>query len=87
MNPLFKVGEEVILQAKNCQEYNGNHIVSNVKHCEDVHLKDGSIYSGFYYNLEGVPYTWVEYVLKKKYRPSEFTFEQLMNSLNLEMVK
>lgn len=87
MNPLFKVGEEVILQAVNLTKYNGDHIIEDLLFEDDVTALDGSSYTGYTYKLEGVDVWFVEPVIKKKYPPSEFTFDQLMNSLNLEMVK
>lgn len=85
--PLFKVGEEVILQAVNLTKYNGDHIIEDLTFDADVKAWDGSRYTGYSYKLEGVDVWFVEPVIKKKYKPSEFTFDQLMNSLNLEMVK
>lgn len=87
MNPLFKVGEEVILQAVNLTKYNGEHIIEDLIFEDDATAWDGSKYVGYSYKLEGVDVWFVEPVLRKKYKPSEFTFDQLMNSLNLEMVK
>lgn len=87
MNPLFKVGEEVILQAVNLTKYNGEHIIEDLIFEDDVTAWDGSKYVGYSYKLIGVEVWFVEPAIKKKYKPSEFTFDQLMNSLNLEMVK
>jgi hypothetical protein len=85
--PLFKVGEEVILQAVNLTKYNGEHIIEDLTFDEDAKAWDGSSYTGYTYKLEGVDVWFVEPALRKKHKPSEFTFDQLMNSLNLEMVK
>lgn len=86
--PKFSVGEEVILQSKDCSKYNGDYIIS------------GIIYDGVLYNcrITGLPYkssgfnwgyilsvarqdpedpfgreiVWGETALRKKHKPSEF---------------
>lgn len=101
--PLFKVGEQVILKSVNHPEFNGDYTIitivtqgDNYKcRYSDKTLNYTGIVSYYGYALDricttsdrGIESIWAEKALRKKYPPSEFTFDQLMNSLNLEMVK
>lgn len=85
--PLFSVGEEVILQAVNFTDFNGEHIIADYTFDTEVLTYDNLRYTGYSYKFEGVDTWFVEYVIKKKHKPSEFTFDQLMNSLKLETVE
>lgn len=102
MNPLFKVGEEVILKSVNRPECNGEYIVEAIISSQGIYtsrndnvlLRNGSDHYGylldkaiFAKHIGKGEVCWQESALRKKYPPSEFTFEQLMNSLNLETVK
>ena len=87
VGPLYKVGEEVILQAKVLTSYNGNHIIEALEFEEMAPCVDGIFFTGYSYKLVGLDAWVIEPALRKKYPPSEFTFDQLMNSLNLETVK
>lgn len=82
--PLFKVGEEVILQAKVVTGYNGDHIIEDLEFEEMSACVGGSIFTGYSYKLLGVD-TWViEPALRKKYPPAEFTFDELMSKLKVD---
>ena len=100
--PLFKVGEEVILKSVNRPECNGEYIVTAIIQPNGIYTSRNDKVlirndSGVYGYLLDEPIfakhigkgevCWAEQALRKKYPPSEFTFDQLMNSLNLEMVK
>ena len=100
--PLYKVGEEVILKSVNRPECNGEYIVEAIipsggiytSRNDNVILRNGSDRCSylldkaiFAKHIGKGEICWDESALRKKYPPSEFTFEELMNSLNLEMVK
>lgn len=101
VTPLFKVGEEVILKSVSCPECNGEYIVVKVLSPEEIFKSrnDGQLMRNggttYSYLLDEVfqhtdhgfgEICWDESALRKKYKPSEFTFDQLMDSLNLEVV-
>ena len=86
MNPLFSVGEVVILQSVNWPECNGDATVM-----EHVANGDLSAYgkinrSGYYaYRLDviasnGNPW-WRQSALRKKHQPGEQSFTELMQTL------
>jgi hypothetical protein len=102
MNPLYKVGEEVILKSVNRPECNGEYIVEAIippkgiytSRNDGVLLRNASDHHGYLLNeaifakhLGKGEVVWHESALRKKYPPTGYTFDELMNSLNLEMTK
>jgi len=90
--PLYKVGEEIILVSKNWPAYNGEYVVEVVHKDGDITPKtpptiidtDGgySYYLGF--NVPDNSYThWCEQSLRKKHKPSDDSFEDMMNKLKI----
>ena len=95
--PKFKVGEEVILQSKGYLEYNGEYIVESVFTPNQTvtdrisGLKSTNMSNCFVYRFtqilkskkkENVEISFLESALRKKYKPSEVSFSELMTSLN-----
>lgn len=99
MKPKFEVGETVILQSKDCPEYNGEYIIENILTIGDTYYN--RLNGEYYYiekNLGGFTYLfteplqdpycfeeseaiWSESALRKKYKPSELSFDALMSTL------
>ena len=87
---LYKVGEEVILKSLDHPEFNGDYIVQavhqsgdtipNVRGCLAVLCPSGfSYYLGF--NHYADEYThWGQLSLRKKHKPSDQSFDQIMSS-------
>lgn len=95
--PKFHVGEPVLLQSVSSPECNGEYIVEKILRSGDKYkcrlteniVNVGRVYSYGY--LLNTPHPddkdcceifWAEKALRKKYPPSEFTFGELMDSLN-----
>lgn len=96
--PLFSVGEEVVLQSKSHPKHNGEYIVHAIVTDNDVYpcrfssinlyFQDG----GYGYVLDEVlteylegyetEVVWAECALRKKHKPSEFRFNELIKELN-----
>ena len=80
----FSVGEEVILKSISCPHLNGPAVVleRSASGKRKVHFENGSLLSSLWgYRLDidspgGL--RWNESALRKKHKPSEFTFEQLI---------
>lgn len=76
--PLFKVGEEVILQSSQLPECNGEYVVSGIERV-----------CGCWYDLgftlpEDIEHggtLWAERCLKKKYKPSTQSYDELVKEL------
>lgn len=101
--PLYKIGEEVILKSVNRPQFNGDYtIVAIVKQGDKYKCRYSGktlnylgIISYYGYVLDricatsdrGIESIWAEQALRKKYPSSDYTFDELMNSLNLEMIK
>lgn len=85
--PLFSVGEEVLLQSKAYPEYNGEAVVIFYSPSAGGIDREGvrHIQGGFAYKLSidsPVPNKmWHETALKKKPKPSELSFQELVSSL------
>jgi len=79
--PKFSVGEEVILCSKNCPEFNGEYTVVASFYGETF-SRQGKRYIGWNYDLDSthVNYWW-ETALRKKHKPSDMSFDSLMNSI------
>lgn len=93
--PWFSVGEEVILNSRECPECNGEYVVDVVvpafggTRCRitgKYFLTGGG---GFGYKLSeaflgdrGVEYLWSQSALKKKHKPSNESFGTMMDNLN-----
>lgn len=95
--PLFSVGEEVILCSVNCPELNGEYTVINVYKEGDIatcqitgksFIANGSE-SGFGYSLyppnlcdiRGLEALFDQTALRKKYPPSTESFKEMMSNL------
>lgn len=78
----FVVGEEVILQSKNYQEFNGDAVVVEVSYGIQWSAANGKdLDDGWMYQLDiGTPEPgcWHESALRKKHKPSEFSFEEII---------
>ena len=95
MKQLFEVGERVRrvrLESKSNPQYNGEYTVEQVYAPETLMpCKVGrgfytaptfSYCLGFSYEwMNGVCDTWQQTALRKIHKPSEFTYDKLMNSL------
>ena len=85
--PLFEIGEEVILQSKNHPECNGEAVVISYMPSSGGVDRYGvkQVVGGFAYKLtidSPLPNKlWHELAIKKKHKPSEMSFEELMNFL------
>lgn len=92
--PLFEVGEEVIAQFKNYPHYNGEYIVVEVLTLDEYKKEFPSFraFGPFYYRLEGLKIIGnmapdrttdcaSESSLRKKHKPSEMSFDGLMDFL------
>ena len=99
MNPKFKGGERVTLQSITHPQFNGEYTVLGVYKLntkdKSIYFPDlgvelqfkvlttdfvydvGNFLNAKYYTLND------EFELKKKHTPSEFSFDSLMNNLNL----
>lgn len=97
--PLFKVGEEVILQSISNPQFNGEYVVEDIIAPKESFLSrndkrsacNGSDTFGYLLNeifphkeLGHSEYLWSELALRKKYPPSEFTFDELMSKLKVD---
>lgn len=90
--PLFSIGETVIRQAINYPEGNGEYVVCGIigaKEAQSLYLANWGT-DGFYYELGGFSVTLdngcvsnhsYEPFLKKKHKPSDQSFDQIMSSL------
>jgi hypothetical protein len=85
MNPLFSVGEVVILQSVDHPELNGEctvlEAVAPGKFSSDGGKNGGALFT---YRTEvyvGKSAWWVESSLRKKHQPGEHSFTDLMASL------
>lgn len=92
--PLFSIGETVIRQAPstNYLEGNGEYVVCGITDAQDAKNLYSANWgaSGFYYELDGfsvmldnglVSNHSHESFLKKKHKPSDQSFDQIMSSL------
>jgi hypothetical protein len=78
----FDVGEEVILQSRGFPELNGNATVISKVYGVRRSSFDGISRKGWAYYLDVVgpnEAPWREASLRKKHKPSEFSFEELIN--------
>lgn len=84
MRPKFEVGEEVILVSVSCPELNGEATVLSVKYCEYINNRTENKEEGYLYELtiESRYSGWMESALRKKHKPSDMSFHELMDSLN-----
>ena len=101
--PLFSVGEEVILVSENLPQFNGEYVVTVIVCQGETHkcrhtgktIRYLGKYNYYGYILDRIcvgeerltESIWAERALRKKYPPSEFTFDELMNNLKLETVE
>lgn len=75
-NPYFEIGEEVILASEMLPQFNGEYIVSDRRACNNI---------GYEYWLENDPVNgkpWYETLLRKKHKPNNESFSQLITNLN-----
>jgi len=79
--PYFSVGEEVVLVSKESPELNGEYVIESI-------ITDWEFDPG--YDLEGItldegPGTnvhWAQEALRKKHKPSDKSFSELMDTAN-----
>lgn len=82
----FEVGEVVIIDSKYAPEFNGVATVSN-RSTISMTLRGGAPYKGKAYQIEGHPSKdgwFMEASLRKKPEPSQFSFNELMQSLRIK---
>ncbi|AMO43543.1 hypothetical protein O4_68 [Pseudomonas phage O4] len=90
--PYFHVGEEVILQSVSRPDLNGEYTVRQVLSVNELFIcrntgKKIRVVSNFTYLLEevivcgdeGMEMSWYERALRKKHKPSDDNFQQMMN--------
>ena len=86
---LFEVGEVVVIQSKINPEYNGEGIVEKVK-LDSFLCVDGSRYKGWTYVLEDQPdksRAYIEPSLRKKHKGCGQDYNEMIKSLNLDIVE
>ena len=95
--PLFEIGEEVVIQSKDFQEVNGQCsvvekiVMPNEKYVDRLNCTVFKNISGKYAyllsnkllhpNANGAEALWGESALRKKHKPSELSFQELVSSL------
>ena len=79
--PLFSVGEEVILRSEAYPEYNGDAVVLDIRFDYDDGLPGYLLTIPCPKDEEGDDLWWDEPALRKKYKPSELSFQELVSSL------
>lgn len=83
-DPLFRVGEEVVVVSNLCPECNGESVVLELK-WGTMLCSDGVEYTGWCYKTEDQPNKNLHYresSLRKKHKGSDYSFQQLVSSLN-----
>lgn len=96
-HPLFSVGEKVLLQSKSRPDCNGEYIVEaivgpgtqyfdrRVNHTVLLEYENDKI--GYLLNksfdswIDKFEIKWSESALRKKHKPSQFTFDQLISEI------
>lgn len=96
-HPYFSVGEEVILVSKMQPQYNGDQIVEYVippgEHPDPLNSNVIVEGPGYGYRLAGLSLHedrglyFDESALRKKYKPSDESFSELMTNYNTEPVQ
>ena len=99
MKPKFKVGEEVVLQSKTHPQYNGEYVVERVLYqgqkfiCRStgnvgtVRVDVGYLLNEIFMEEDSYAESRVEESeLRKKYKPSDKSFDELIGEIN-KMVK
>ena len=94
--PYFRVGEQVILVSKDSPQLNGEHIVEDIlrKGIQSNPFDGGAmvdVTSAFSYKLEGIEPSdtlygtgyFVQETLRKKHKPSDESFSELMTNYTL----
>lgn len=83
MRPKFEVGEEVILQSISAPELNGDTVVLDVRYCVYRNWSTKELEEGYLYQLgiKGHNDGWMESSLRKKHKPSDMSFTDLMTSI------
>lgn len=86
--PLFKINEEVILQSNSFPECNGEYVILEIRKGNDNYAisKDGIVDVGtpwgYVLNIEHpIAGCWSEISLRKKHKPSEDSYESMINKL------
>lgn len=79
----FQVGEEVILQSIDYPSDNGVHCIENMRFLQNPIRSTTSedLPSSFGYKLVGIDGWWMERVIKKIQKPSQSSFENLINEI------
>lgn len=83
MKPLFEVGEEVLLVS---EVSSGSYTISEVKYIDGTTLVSHTKkpFYGFAYRFleDNGKRSWGERLLRKKHKPSEYDFNQLIEEVN-----
>ena len=82
-HPYFQIGEEVILQSIDHPSDNGIYYIENICFKENpiryTTLED--LPASFAYELVGIEGWWGEKIIKKIHKPSQCSFENLLNEI------
>lgn len=81
--PLFSVGEDIILQSIDYPSSNGSQLIEQIRFIEDP-IRDTTLEDlppSFAYKLINLDGWWAEKVLKKIHKPSQFSFDQLISEI------
>lgn len=64
--PKFRKGQKVLLTSRTAPQLNGVHVISSVTSFDDGAILEhtGQPFSGYSYQLEGVPGDWAEHCLQ-----------------------
>ena len=82
--PLFEVGEHVIVDSQLNPAHNGEQIICDVSFKKLVLVSRAGIYEGWCYKIfcqEDIKLWYIEPSIKKKHKPSEMSFDGLMDFL------
>ena len=87
-SPLFEIGENVILQSRSFPEYNGEEIIIDIRRSNDNKaltlngIIDTGTPWGYKLNIQHpLCGWWSEVALRKKHKPSEDSYESMINKL------
>ena len=89
----FEVGEEVILQSESFPEFNGEYTITDKNYIVRAYLTRISEFAEdtYRYSLAGLKVEesttwWLESSLRKKHKPSNYSFKELMKETNKELI-
>lgn len=86
---LFEVGEVVILQSVTMRHLNGEYLVNNFQYSNYRHcwVTGRPLSGGFVYELESIEIPFDESALRKKHKGSEMRYNEMIKSLNVDIVE